>query len=122
MASRLAGLTAVSFLFCHRAAAHGLNRGGLQSLDCHDCVLPLTLKACCRSDCERTLVRAHEQLLVRLDPRPAAAGACEHVIFYSERTHSAEIGAINLSRAITVGIYIRLLRSAYLSENASRLD
>lgn len=79
-------------------AGHGLNSSNLNTLYCHDCILPFTLRVCCQVACEETLVTSNEQLLVRLE----AADVCNPVIFTAKRSPPSTIGVVEVSRAITV--------------------
>ncbi|KAL8424585.1 hypothetical protein Efla_003701 [Eimeria flavescens] len=95
-------LLAASSLVILHASGHGLNRSGLQPFYCHQCDLPFTLKVCCRLHCERTIIRADEQLLVLFGDELAVEGSCENVVFINEQHHLVELGSVRLSGATTV--------------------
>lgn len=84
-----------------RVAGHGLNRSGLQTLYCHECVPPFTLKICCQSNCERTLIVENEQLLIHLD-KLVVTDVCESAVFFNETSPKIALGAVDLLAPTTV--------------------
>lgn len=106
MALLLTRVAGASILFFERTAAHGLNRSAMQTLYCHECVLPFTLKACCQSDCEQTVFQKNEQLLIRLNLHSTALHKCDRVTFFNDKKHLTSLGAVETSTASIVRRYV----------------